>query len=83
MAALLSGAGFRVTRLTHLNAIPFPLIWAKRKLFRAADDTSDVKAYPAPIEAMFRGMTAIEHAWLGVAPAWAWGTSVFAVARKP
>ncbi len=83
LAALLGGAGFSVGRLTHLNAIPFPLIWAKRKLFRSADDTSDMKAYPAPIEAAFRAMTAIEHAWLRVAPAWAWGTSVFAVGRKP
>ena len=83
MAALLTGAGFGLTRLTHLNALPFPLIWAKRKLFRSASDTSDVKAYPAPIEAMFRGLTAIEHAWLHTGSAWAWGTSVFAVARKP
>ena len=83
MATLLTGAGFQMTRLTHLNAIAFPLIWAKRKLFRSAGDTSDVKAYPAPIDAMFRAMTAIEHAWLRMAPAWGWGTSVFAVARKP
>ncbi|MBI5766328.1 MAG: class I SAM-dependent methyltransferase [Verrucomicrobia bacterium] len=83
MAALLGGAGFQVTRLTHLNAIPFPLIWAKRKLFSSANDTSDMKAYPAPIDAAFRAMTAVEHAWLKVGPAWAWGTSVFAVGRKP
>jgi SAM-dependent methyltransferase len=83
MAALLGGAGFRVTRLTHLNAIPFPLIWAKRKLFSSASDTSDMKAYPAPIDWAFRAMTAVEHAWLRVGPAWAWGTSVFAVGRKP
>ena len=50
MAALLGGAGFQVTRLTHLNAIPFPLIWAKRKLFSSASDTSDMRAYPAPVD---------------------------------
>ena len=83
IAALLAGAGFRDARLTHWNALPFPLVWAKRKLFRAAGDTSDVKEYPAAIEAMFRGVMAVEHAWLRAGGTWAWGTSVFAVARKP
>ena len=82
IAALLAGAGFRDARLTHWNALPFPLVWAKRKLFRAATDTSDVKEYPAAIEALFRGAMAIEHAWLRAGGAWAWGTSVFSVARK-
>jgi SAM-dependent methyltransferase len=83
VAALFRGAGFVPGRLTHLNAIPFPLIWAKRKLLRSAADTSDMKAYPAPIEAAFRAMTALERAWLRAGGAWAWGSSVFAVAKKP
>jgi ubiquinone/menaquinone biosynthesis C-methylase UbiE len=83
IAALLAGAGFRAVRVTHWNALPFPLIWAKRKLFRSATDTSDVKLYPGPIEAAFRGAMALEHAWLGAGANWAWGTSVFAVARRP
>ncbi len=83
IAKLLGVGGFSVERLTHWNALPFPLIWAKRKLFRMNGDTSDVKTYPAPLEAMFRGMMTIEHAWLRGGGKWAWGTSVFAVARKP
>jgi SAM-dependent methyltransferase len=81
--ALLRGAGFEGRRTTHWNALPFPVVWAKRKLFRKPTDTSDVKKYPAFIEAGFRGLMALEHAWLRAGGRWAWGTSVFATARKP
>ena len=81
--ALMSAAGFGERWSTHWNALAFPLIWTKRKLLRTAKDTSDMKDYPAPVDAMFRAMTAIEHAWLRAGGRWAWGTSVLAVARKP
>jgi SAM-dependent methyltransferase len=80
--ALLRGAGFREQWTTHWNALPFPLVWAKRKLFHTPRDTSDVKLFPAPIEAAFRGLMAIEHAWVRGRGRWAWGTSVFGVGRK-
>lgn len=81
--ALLGGAGFERRWTTHWNALPFPVVWAKRKLFRTARDTSDVKRYPGWIEAGFNGLMALEHAWLRAGGRWAWGTSVFGVARKP
>lgn len=81
--ALLGGAGFADRRTTHWNALPFPVVWAKRKLFRTDRDTSDVKEYPAVIDAGFRGLMALEHVWLRAGGRWAWGTSVFAAARKP
>jgi ubiquinone/menaquinone biosynthesis C-methylase UbiE len=80
---LLRNAGFEGRRTTHWNALPFPVVWAKRKLFRTSRDTSDVKLYPAPIEAGFNGLMAFEHAWLRAGGKWGWGTSVFGVARKP
>ncbi|MCX6954027.1 MAG: class I SAM-dependent methyltransferase [Verrucomicrobia bacterium] len=80
---LMREAGFAERRTTHWNALPFPLVWTKRKLLRSDRDTSDVKDYPAAIDAMFSGMMAVEHAWLRAGGAWAWGTSVLAVARKP
>jgi SAM-dependent methyltransferase len=83
MDALLRDAGFTERATTHWNALPFPVVWAKRKLFRRPSDTSDVKQYPAPIEAGFNGLMALEHAWLRAGGRWAWGTSVFASARKP
>ena len=83
VTALLRDAGFAEVRTTHWNALPFPLVWAKRKLLRTAKDTSDVKDYPAVIDAMFGAMMSLEHAWLRSGGTWAWGTSVFAIARKP
>ena len=80
---LLRDAGFAERRTTHWNALPFPALWAKRKVFRTSRDTSDVKRYPAPIEAACNGLMAIEHAWLRAGGKWGWGTSVFGVARKP
>jgi SAM-dependent methyltransferase len=83
VAALLRGAGFGGTRTTHWNALPFPVVWAKRKLFRTPADTSDVKDYPRIIDTAFGALMAVEHAWLELGGVWAWGTSVFGVARKP
>lgn len=80
---LLRGAKFAGCWTTHWNALPFPVVWAKRKLFRTSSDTSDVKAYPRIVDAAFGGLMAFEHAWLWAGGRWAWGTSVFAVARKP
>lgn len=82
VAGLLGAGGFSLRTLTHWNALPFPLVWAKRKVFHSAADTSDVKEYPKVLDAMFSGMMAVEHAWLRLGGTWAWGTSVFAVARK-
>ena len=79
---LLADAGFVDRRTTHWNALPFPVVWAKRKLFRSAADSSDVKLYPRPVEAVFNAAMEIEHAWLRAGGRWAWGTSVFAVATK-
>jgi SAM-dependent methyltransferase len=81
--ALLTAAGFRGVQATHWNALPFPLIFARRKFFRSAGDTSDVRLYAAPVEFGLRAAMAVEHAWLSVGGRWAWGTSVFAVGRKP
>ena len=83
LEALLRAAGFQERRTTHWNALPFPALFAKRKIFRTSRDTSDVKLYPAPVEAVFDAAMAVEHAWLRAGGRWAWGTSVFAVARKP
>jgi ubiquinone/menaquinone biosynthesis C-methylase UbiE len=82
VARLLTDAGFTVELNTHWNALPFPLIVAKRKLFARAADTSDVKPYPAPVEAACRGLMALEHVWLRLGGTWAWGSSILAVGRK-
>jgi SAM-dependent methyltransferase len=83
VCGLLTAAGFRGVQATHWNALAFPLILARRKLFRPARATSDVKLPPAPVELAFRAAMALEHVWLHYGGRWAWGTSVFAVGRKP
>ena len=83
IAALLRHAQLAPQRLTHWNALPFPAIWAKRKLFAAHGETSDVKDYGGAVDAVFRGLMSLEHAWLRTGGNWAWGSSVFAVARNP
>jgi len=42
-----------------------------------------VKAYPPVLEAGFNAAMAVEHAWVRAGGRWAWGSSVFATARKP
>ncbi|MBC7369679.1 MAG: class I SAM-dependent methyltransferase [Undibacterium sp.] len=83
LAESLRAAGFGEIKSTHWNALPFPLLVAKRKIFRSGKDTSDVKPYPAPLEAMFNGMMALEHAWVEAGGRWGWGSSIFVAARKP
>jgi SAM-dependent methyltransferase len=83
VARLLTAAGFVVELNTHWNALPFPLIVARRRLLAGSGDTSDVKLYPAPVEIILRGVMAIEHTWLRVGGRWGWGSSILAVGRKP
>ena len=79
---MLESAGFRVERLTRWNALTFPMIVAKRKLFARAGDTSDVKPQPVLVEWVVRGLMALEHAWMRVGGGWGWGTSILAVGVK-
>ncbi len=83
LEAMFDAAGFIRIRTTHWNALPFPLIWARRKLFRSASDTSDVKRYFFPVELFFRSLMLVEHAWREMGFRWSWGSSVHGIARKP
>ena len=80
---LLQAAGFKVVRNTYWNTLPFPLAFLRRKLFPPAAPTSDVRLYPAPLEAAFNGLMAMEHGWLGLGPNLPFGSSVLTVAVKP
>lgn len=83
LVARLQEAGFEPVFATYLNMLPFPLLLLKRKVFRFAHDTSDVKLYPAPLEAAFNGLMALEHVCLRARLALPFGSSVFVVGRKP
>lgn len=60
--ALLSRAGFRVSRCSYWNTLLFPLMVAKRKLW--PNEGSDVEPLPPPVDAGFTWLTQAESLWL-------------------
>lgn len=81
--ALLREAGFRAVRSTYWNTLLFPLAVLRRKVLPPAAPTSDVGLFPAPVEAGFNALMALEHAWLGAGGSLPLGNSVLTVAQKP
>ena len=82
-AELLRAAGFAVEYASYWNTLLFPLAVLQRKVLRAAATESDVRLYPAPVEAICDAMNVIEHAWLRRGGRLPWGNSVLAVGRRP
>lgn len=82
LTGLFAGAGLAVGQATYVNMLPLPLIAARRKLFRPAQPTSDVRLYPAPVEALFAAMAAVEFAWLRRGLTLPVGSSVFVAGRR-
>jgi SAM-dependent methyltransferase len=82
LVALFRHAGIDVRFASYANMLPLPLIYARRKIFRPANPTSDVQLYPAPIEAVFSSMAAVEHAVTTSGAALPIGSSVFVAGRR-
>jgi hypothetical protein len=83
VARLLAAAGFRVLFLSYWNALLFPMMVLTRKLLpRGGAAVSDVRPYPAPIEALCRAATRLETALLRRGVRLPCGGSVIAVAAK-
>jgi SAM-dependent methyltransferase len=82
VATLLRAAGLTVRRNTYWNMLPFPLAVIRRKIFPPAAPASDVRLFPAPLEAAFNGLMALEHAWLRGGGWLPCGSSVLTVAQK-
>ena len=83
IAAKLHEAGFRSIQTTHWNTLPLPLILARRKLLPPPESGSDVRLYPAPVEALLRGAMAVERGWMRAFGALPVGSSLLAVGVKP
>jgi SAM-dependent methyltransferase len=86
LRALLTESGFEIERLTFTNMTPFPFALAVRVFERLTgrDRTGSaaaLKVPPAPVNAAFDALLALEAAWLriGNLPV---GSSLFAVVRK-
>jgi SAM-dependent methyltransferase len=79
---LFAGAGLQVDFATYANLPALPLIAARRKLFPPREATSDVRLYPAPVEAVFAGLAAFEAAWQRAGVPSPVGSSVFLAGRR-
>ncbi len=82
LRAQFESAGLRVDFSTYANLPALPLIAARRKLFPPSEATSDVRLYPAPIEAAFAGLAWLEAAWQWAGVPSPAGSSVFVAGRK-
>jgi SAM-dependent methyltransferase len=83
IVGLAGRAGLRVETSSYWNTLPFPLVVARRKLVRVRPSAGDVRMYPAPVEAMFNAMMAVERGWLGSVGRLPFGSSVVMMARRP
>lgn len=81
-AALIRGAGLSVERNSHWNALLLPLAVVQRKLLGGDNAPSDVKMFPAPVEACFNAIMRGERGWLRRGGTWPFGCALFVVARK-
>jgi SAM-dependent methyltransferase len=81
-ARLLRDAGFRLLYASYWNVVLFPLMVITRKLLPSRGAASDVKLYPAPIEALCRAVTAFERALLKGGLRFPFGGSLIAIAGK-
>ena len=79
---LVRAAGFAVVRSTYWNMLPFPLAVLRRKILPPSAPASDVRPFPAPLEAVFNGLMAVERGWLRLGAGLPFGSSVLTVARK-
>jgi SAM-dependent methyltransferase len=80
---LLRMAGCSTVRATHANFGVFPLVVTRRKLLPAPSGGSDVGLQPEPVERVLRGLAALENDWIRDGGGLPFGSSVFALARKP
>lgn len=82
LTALLQRHGLTAVRATYWNTVLFPLMVLRRKLLKPSDETSDVMAYPAPIERLFRAVMGVERFLVGRGIDLPFGGSVLVKAVK-
>jgi SAM-dependent methyltransferase len=78
---VLAAAGFGDIRATYWNTLLWPLMVVRRKLL-PSDGGSDVRPFPAPLEALFGMLTALETGWLRCGWTLPFGGSVLIKAVK-
>ncbi len=83
LVALFRAAGLEVVFASYANLPMLPLVVLRRKFFPPVNPTSDVKLYPAPVEAVFSALARLEQAWTGRGLPLPAGSTVFVAAVKP
>jgi ubiquinone/menaquinone biosynthesis C-methylase UbiE len=83
LTALCRQAGLEVVFASYANLFALPLIVARRKIFPPTQPTSDVKVYPAPVEAVFWTLARFEQFLMRCGLRLPAGSSVLVVAVKP
>ena len=88
LAALLTDAGFSISRITYTNATILPLVYAarvaqrRRGLAAEAEADEDFRVPPAPVNALLSAALTMESWWLHVGSN-PFGSSLLCLARKP
>lgn len=82
VARLLREAGFRLLYASYWNFVLFPIMVVTRKLLPGGEADSDVRLYPAPVEAFCRAVTGLERGLLRLGLRFPFGGSLIAVAAK-
>ncbi|QQS14074.1 MAG: class I SAM-dependent methyltransferase [Rhodospirillales bacterium] len=77
---MVAAAGFAVRRATYWNMFLFPLMALRRLV--AGGGSSDVKPFPAPIDALFGAVTGVERWLIARGLALPFGGSILVVAEK-
>lgn len=80
---LMRASGLRVQGITYWNMLPFPLAVLRRKILPPRRPESDVRLYPALLEATFRMMMFLEYGCLQAGGRLPFGSSLLAIGRKP
>lgn len=80
---LLDAAGFVRITVDYWNSLLFPIMVARRKLWRGGAAVSDVALLPAPVERLFRMLMSIERRLARSGLRLPFGGSLIAVAANP
>lgn len=80
--ALLSAQGLAPLAATYWNALLFPAMVLRRKVFPSGGGGSDVRALPGPLDALCGGAVALERAAIRAGASLPFGGSVLALARR-
>jgi len=89
LSRLLTGAGFRIVRITYTNAALFLPMLAVRLFHRArglsaeADATAEISVPAAPVNGALSVLLFLESVWLRAGGANPFGSSLLCLARKP